>query len=67
MPDADPVSGAPFAKRSWWEGGTLHTAARDVAGKKPDFVTTRRIDDGGQLVQTTTHGPVSFERVFVRR
>ena len=67
IPDTDPVSGQLFLKRTHVEGATLHTVARDAAGKKADFVTTRYIDEGGRLIQTTSHGPASFERVFVRK
>ena len=60
------VNGAPFMKRSWWEVDTLTTVARDLHGKKADFVTKRLINAAGQLVQTNLHGPVSFTRVFTR-
>ena len=65
--DADPTSGAPFYKRSYWEGDTLHTVARDPKGKKDDFVTLRRLDEAGQLIQTNKHGGVQFERIFARK
>ena len=64
--DTDP-SGNVFLKASHWEGNTLTTVARDTAGKKADNVTMRRIDDAGRLIQTTTQGGVSFERVYERK
>ena len=67
MPDTDPVSGSKFMKRTYCEGNVLHTVARDVAGKKADFVTLRRVDEQGRLIQTNSHGPVTFERIFVRK
>jgi hypothetical protein len=61
------MTGDPFMKRNWWEGDTLFTVARDVKGKKPDFVTTRRINEHGLLIQTNKHGPVQFMREFTRK
>ena len=67
MTRARRVTGDPFTKRSWWEGATLKTVARDNKGKKDDFVTLRRIDEHGHLIQTNLHGKVQFERVFARK
>ena len=65
--DADPITGAPWRKRSSWSGGVLTTVASDVAGAQEDIVTSRYIDDEGRLIQTTRHGSASFVRVFARR
>ena len=61
------ISGDPFVKRSQWEGANLRTVAKDVKGKKADFVTVRRIDEHGHLIQTNWHGSAQFERVFARK
>ena len=65
--DTDPMTGGLYTKRSWFEGGTLHTVARDTEGKRSDFVTTRTINSEGSLIQTNEHGGHSFERVFERK
>jgi hypothetical protein len=65
--DADPVSGDPFVKRSYWEGDTLFTVARDPTGKKANFVTRRRIDENGHLEQTNEHGGVTMVRILQKK
>ena len=45
----------------------MHTVAKDVTGKRDDFVTLRHIDAQGHLIQTAINGPAQFERVFTRK
>ena len=64
--DVDPA-GNEFIKTSRWEGSTLVTVARDMAGTTADTITRRSIRrDDGALVQTNTNAGISFERVFNR-
>ena len=65
--DADPVSGNPFVKRSYWDDDTLFTVARDPNGKKADFVTRRRIDANGRLEQTNEHDGVTMVRILQKK
>ena len=60
-------SGNVFLKSSGWVGDVLTTVSRDPTGEKEDNVTLRRIDEAGQLIQTTSQGGVSFERIFERK
>ena len=62
--DRDPVDGSLFIKRSFWEGDTLMTIARDPTGKRPDFVVKRRVLASGQLEQTNEHNGMSMVRLM---
>ena len=74
LEDEDP-SGKRLLKTTTWRPdasdechGTLITVVRDPSGKTADFVTERHVvrsaSGGAQMVQTTTHDGVSFQRVF---
>lgn len=65
--DVDPVNGNTFIKRFFWESATLVSVARDPSGKTPDFVTKRRLNPKGQLVQINEHAGVAMERTLVRK
>ena len=65
--DTDPVSGSIFVKRSFWEGETLVTAARDPTGKKPDFVTRRKVLASGKLEQINEHNGMTMMRILEKK
>lgn len=66
VPKPDP-DGKVFLERSWWEGDTFTSCAVDPSGKKADTVTTRRVNESGNLIQRTENGGFYYERTYERR
>ena len=48
-------------------GETLVTAARDPTGKKPDFVTRRKVLASGKLEQINEHNGMTMMRILEKK